>query len=107
MMLAHRFTYELIAGEISDGLTIDHLCRNRCCVNPDHMQPVTQAENLLRGDGFVGVNARKTRCVNGHEFTDENTYVRPNGRRVCRACHRETSRASYYRRRDRQAEKGK
>ena len=82
---AHVASYELLAGVIEDGLEIDHLCRVRCCVNPDHLEPVTHWENVDRG-----LAGTKTHCIHGHEFTDENTYLRPdNGKRQCRACTRE------------------
>lgn len=89
-VLAHRFAYELLVGPIPKGLEIDHVrawgCTNRHCVRPDHLEPVTHAENLLRGDAPAAQNLRKTHCVNGHEFTPENTFVRPSGRRTCLAC---------------------
>jgi hypothetical protein len=79
--------YELAIGPIPEGLTIDHLCRNRGCVNPAHLEAVTNRTNLLRGDGIAALNARKTHCKRGHEFTPENTYVWREGTRACRACH--------------------
>lgn len=86
---AHRVAYELYRGPIPDGLFIDHLCRTRSCVNPWHLEPVTNRENLMRGFGAAAINARKTHCDQGHEFTPANTYVRNNtGYRGCRACHR-------------------
>lgn len=87
---AHRVAYEALVGPIPDGLTIDHLCRNRACVNPAHMEPVTRGENVLRGESAAATHARKTHCKYGHEFTPENTYTPP-GRdvRMCRACIRE------------------
>lgn len=95
---AHRMAYVLAAGSIPDGLQIDHLCRNRACVSPAHLEPVTGQENLMRGDTHQARNAAKTHCDQGHEFTPENTRVHaptkkyPNGRRSCRACHRQWSR---------------
>lgn len=83
IVAAHRTAYELVVGPIPDGLQIDHLCRNRKCVNPDHLEPVTQLENARRGFW-----ATKTHCKHGHEFTPENTYIRPTGARQCRTCNR-------------------
>lgn len=83
---AHRVAYELHVGPIPDGLTIDHLCRVRHCVNPDHLQAVTRGTNVLRGASGPAANARKTHCKRGHEFTPENTYVTKAGYRNCRAC---------------------
>src|SRR3990167_6386730 len=91
MRKAHLYSYEAFVGPIPEGLQLDHLCRVRCCVNPDHLEPVTQRENILRGMGIAAVNARKTFCKHGHEFSAENTRVRKNGTRQCRACHRTIS----------------
>lgn len=85
---AHRVVYELLRGPIPTGLTLDHLCRRRHCVNPDHLEPVTIKENLRRGNGSTGRCFRKTRCKRGHAFTDENTYRPKRGGRICRACRR-------------------
>lgn len=84
---AHRVAYELAVGPIPDGLQIDHLCRNRACVNPSHMEAVTQQVNLARGDAGLH-NAIKTHCPAGHPYDDENTVIVADGRRRCRACRR-------------------
>lgn len=85
-VFAHRWSYELLRAEIPPSLRIDHLCRNRACVNPWHLEPVSQRENVLRGEGVPALNARKTHCNSGHEFTYANTYVDPDGGRECRIC---------------------
>ena len=81
---AHRAAYEELVGPIPEGLELDHLCFVTNCVRPDHLEPVTGAENKRRA------GARTTHCPKGHEYTPENTYVRTrgNGRRQCRECHR-------------------
>ena len=84
--LAHRVFYERHLESIPSGLTIDHLCRNRECVNPAHMEPVSVRENVLRGEGITAQNARKTHCLNGHSYDEANTYVSKGGGRQCRAC---------------------
>ena len=80
--------YELLVGPIPEYLTLDHLCRVRNCVNPAHLEPVTSAENILRGMSSPAQNARKTECLNGHAFTVENTLINVIGARVCRTCTR-------------------
>lgn len=86
---AHRAVYEELVGPIPSGLQIDHLCRNRSCVNPKHLELVTQRVNILRGEGLTAQNARKTHCAKGHEFSTANTYHRKsNGVRECAACRR-------------------
>lgn len=101
---AHREMYKKERGEIPGNLPLDHLCRVPSCVNPAHLEPVTHRENILRGFGIMAINARKTHCVNGHEFTPENTgrQIKVDGRdagRFCRTCVRESSRRSFQRRR--------
>ena len=92
---AHRYAYELLVGPIPDELQLDHLCRVRHCVNPAHLEAVTHQVNGLRGTSPLADNARKTECVRGHPFDDENTYRDPKGRRQCRACSREKDRRRY------------
>lgn len=88
MVPAHRWAYEHYVGPIPEGLQLDHLCRVRSCVNPGHMEPVTCRENLMRGDTAAARNAAKTHCLRGHEFTLENTCIKQDGERRCRACYR-------------------
>jgi len=83
--MAHRFAYEHFIGPIPEGMQIDHLCRQRLCVNPEHLEPVTIKENVLRGVGLSARNAKATHCIHGHELKPENTYVW-RGQRECRAC---------------------
>lgn len=82
---SHRFSWVQTNGPVPDGLQLDHLCRNRACVNPAHLEPVTRRENILRGVSPVAENARRDRCGQGHEFDAENTYVWQ-GHRMCRIC---------------------
>lgn len=83
---SHRLSYELFSGPIPEGLVIDHLCRKRNCVNPDHLEPVTLEENILRGNGLPARNKRKTHCLRGHPFSPDNVRIAPNGSRICRIC---------------------
>lgn len=96
---SHRVMYELVKGPIPDGMPLDHLCRVRSCINPDHLEPVTTAENLRRGTSSAAVSARAakiTHCVNGHPFSGANLSmdtVRGKPRqRVCLTCRRERQR---------------
>jgi hypothetical protein len=84
--LAHRAAYEILVGPVPAGLELDHLCRNRSCVNPDHLEPVTHRENLLRGSTGPAQNAAKTHCMRGHEFTAENTRQSAANKRSCKEC---------------------
>lgn len=87
---AHRLAYELTNGPVPKGMELDHLCRNRLCIDPTHLEPVTRRENILRGEGPTARHARQTHCSRGHEFTPENTYRRPGHNiRTCRTCQRE------------------
>lgn len=89
-VMAHRAAYELLVGPIPAGLTIDHLCRNRRCVRPSHLEAVTSRVNTLRSENPAALNARKVRCPQGHLYDARNTKVdvRDSGkRRQCRACH--------------------
>lgn len=84
---AHRLMYEMLRGPVDSALHMDHLCRNRSCVNPDHLEPVTVRENIMRGVGYTAQQARKTHCKRGHPFDQENTMRVRNGKwRMCRKC---------------------
>lgn len=96
-LYAHRFSYQMFVGEIPHGLVIDHLCRNRHCVNPDHLRAVTHYENTIIGISPQAINSRKTACPQGHIYDDTNTYYW-NGDRQCRIC-RKINFKNYKRRR--------
>lgn len=104
--LAHRLCYQLFKGDIPKGLCLDHLCRVRNCVNPDHLDPVTQKENLLRGATLNARNVSRTHCPHGHPYDEENTKIRylENGdtARRCRACIRMDSSRHYRKKMDKQ-----
>ena len=83
---AHRMAWELLVGPIPDGMVLDHLCRNPRCVNPDHLEVVTQRINMLRGYGIARRAANATHCPQGHPYNAENTAYTKKGHRACRAC---------------------
>jgi len=87
LCLVHREAYLQRHGIIPFGLQIDHLCRNRACCNPSHLEAVTQAVNIARGEGLAAINMRKTHCKRGHPLSGQNLYQYPDGRRSCRTCH--------------------
>jgi hypothetical protein len=89
-LVAHRWVYEELVGPVPDGLELDHLCRNRACVNPDHLEPVSHLTNVRRGVAGKWIAAR-SHCPSGHEYSGENTYE-AGGRRHCRECSRSRAR---------------
>lgn len=88
---SHVYAYKTLIGNYACNLEIDHLCRNPKCVNPFHLEPVTHRENLLRGNGVSGINARKTHCPHGHPYDQQNTRYAVRAtytQRYCRECNR-------------------
>lgn len=107
MLSPHRLAYELSVGPIPEGSDLDHLCRNRACANPDHLEVVTRKENVMRGEGVAAHHARQTHCKYGHEFSTENTLLLHRKRgteRICRECHRRNNRANKARRKEKRRE---
>lgn len=100
-IFSHVRAYQMLVGPVPEGMDLDHLCRNRACCNPAHLEPVTHHENVLRGYGLGGTNARKTHCAKGHEYTPENTIVETwrtgHPTRICRECRRQWVRDWYTR----------
>lgn len=97
---AHRLAYELLVGPIPTGLEIDHLCRNRACVHPDHLEPVTHTENTRRG---ARGGALLIACPYGHPYDEANTHINWHGRRECRVCRERWRETANARRRAREA----
>jgi hypothetical protein len=95
--LVHRIAYEAERGSIPEGLVLDHLCRNRGCVNPWHLEPVTNIQNVMRGVSAFAINARKTECPQGHPYDDENTRIE-RGSRICQTCKLAKARRRYSKR---------
>ena len=93
---AHRLSYLWWVGPIPEDRILDHLCRNRACVNPRHLEPVAVQTNVLRGEGFAALNARKTHCPRGHPYSGENLRFNVNGQRQCVTCCRRRNLAQYY-----------
>lgn len=89
MAYAHRVTYEFFIADIPEELQIDHLCRNRACCNPWHLEPVTRRVNLIRGEGVAGLAARATQCPQGHPYDESNTGHKASGARYCKQCNRQ------------------
>jgi len=88
MRSLHILIYEHIVGKVPQGLELDHLCRNRSCPNPAHLEPVTRRENILRGFSPAVTNRFKTHCPYGHPYSGENLYIGKRGDRECRECKR-------------------
>jgi hypothetical protein len=84
--LAHRVSYEILQRSIPEGLTLDHLCRVRHCVNPNHLEPVIKLVNTMRGVSFGALNKQKTACKRGHPYNSTNTRISSKGYRDCRKC---------------------
>lgn len=91
-MTAHRLAYELFVGPVDPDLDADHLCFNRGCVNPAHVEPVTHKENIRRMPGLFGQRARATHCQRGHDLSMTATFDKGDGRRRCRTCRQEAQR---------------
>lgn len=104
-IVAHRYAYILAKGPVPDGKCLDHLCRNRACVEVEHLEPVTMRENVLRGIGITARYAKATHCVRGHPFSGDNLRrYKSNGSRSCLTCGRERMRECRKRKKERLGE---
>ena len=99
---AHRVSYTIFVGEIPQGLEIDHKCKVRCCVNPNHLEAVTKQENQRRCDNELkgSYNRAKTHCIKGHEYSEDNIYIHRSFKygklqhaRICKTCHNDNRKA--------------
>lgn len=100
---SHRVAWMMLNGAVPDGLVIDHICRVRNCVNPEHLRAITFVQNVMCGEGPCARHKRKTHCTNGHELTEENVHLRGGGKwRSCRICERAADKRKRGRRREKQ-----
>jgi HNH endonuclease len=99
---AHRFSHLIFKGPIPKGKEIDHLCKVRRCIHPQHIESVTHRENLMRGETLGALNARKTHCYKGHSLSGDNLLIKYNGFRSCRVCQKKKNRRAYLKRREAQ-----
>lgn len=95
----HRFAYEAFVGPVPEGLDLDHLCRNTSCVRPDHLEPVSHRENLLRGETIAACHAVRTSCGRGHEYPGI-VSRRGDGSRICKVCVSDQNRVAYLKRKE-------
>ena len=89
MVRAHRFVFEKFKEKIPKDLQLDHLCRNPSCVNPEHLEIVTNKENIRRGENHVAKKMAQTNCIKGHKLNGLNLYITPSGHRRCKICQRD------------------